>query len=100
MDIVLLIILGAVIIYQGITNYSERQKATKRENDLLNRLTERENDLLNRLMARDFTDYTIGSKNMELDPIVKSEQLMKLEEERTTLELEEMKAQQNILPVN
>jgi len=47
-------ILIGVILYLGIMNYIERQKATKRENDLLNRL-----------MAKDFREYVHGEKTLE-----------------------------------
>lgn len=47
MDLVLVIVMGAVILYQGATNYLEKK-----------RHDEKEAELLNRLMARDYTDYT------------------------------------------
>ncbi len=48
------IVLIAIILYLGIVNYTERQKATKREQDLLNRL-----------MSRDFREYVHGNKTIE-----------------------------------
>ena len=47
-------ILIGVILYIGIMNYIDRQKATKRENDLLNRL-----------MSKDFREYVHGNKTLE-----------------------------------
>lgn len=56
------IILVGVILFLGIINYVERQKATKRENDLLNRL-----------MSRDFREYVHGKTTMETkDTLLKS----------------------------
>ena len=48
------IVLIGVILYLGITNFIERQKATRRESDLLNRL-----------MSRDFREYVHGKKTIE-----------------------------------
>lgn len=48
------IVLIGIILYLGIINHIERQKATKRENDLLNRL-----------MSRDFREYVHGKKTIE-----------------------------------
>ncbi len=48
------IVLIGIILYLGIVNYTERQKATKREQDLLNRL-----------MSRDFREYVHGKKTIE-----------------------------------
>ena len=45
------IVLIGIILYLGITNYIERQKATAREEDLLNRL-----------MSRNFGEYVRGKK--------------------------------------
>ena len=47
-------ILIGIILYFGIVNFIERQKATKRENDLLNRL-----------MSRDFREYVHGKQTLE-----------------------------------
>ena len=47
-------VLMGVILYLGITNFIERQKATKREQDLLNRL-----------MSRDFREYVHGKQTIE-----------------------------------
>ena len=48
------IVLISIILYLGIVNHIERQKATKREQDLLNRL-----------MSRDFREYVHGKKTLE-----------------------------------
>ena len=48
------IVLIAVVLYLGITNYIERQKATAREEDLLNRL-----------MSRNFGEYVRGRKTLK-----------------------------------
>lgn len=48
------IVLIGIILYFGIVNHIERQKATKREQDLLNRL-----------MSRDFREYVHGNKTIE-----------------------------------
>ncbi|TET66210.1 MAG: hypothetical protein E3J56_14755 [Candidatus Aminicenantes bacterium] len=48
------IILAALIIYLGIINYIDRERATKREKDLLNRLA-----------ARDLQDYAMATKRLE-----------------------------------
>lgn len=48
------IVLIGIILYLGIINHIERQKATKREADLLNRL-----------MSRDFREYVHGNKTLE-----------------------------------
>ena len=45
------IVLIGIILYLGVTNYIERQKATAREEDLLNRL-----------MSRNFGEYVRGRK--------------------------------------
>ena len=47
-------ILIGIILYLGVVNYIERQKATKREQDLLNRI-----------MAKDFGEYVRGEKSLE-----------------------------------
>ncbi len=47
-------VLIGVILYLGIINYIERQKATAREEDLLNRL-----------MSRRFNDYVHGKKILD-----------------------------------
>ena len=47
-------ILIGVILYLGVMNYIDRQKATKRENDLLNRL-----------MARDLAQYAQAVKSLD-----------------------------------
>lgn len=49
-----LIILCALILYLGVINYIDRERATKREKDLLNRLA-----------ARDLQDYAIATKRLE-----------------------------------
>ena len=46
-------VLIGIILYLGFINYIERQKATKREEDLLNRI-----------MAKDFGEYVAGTKNI------------------------------------
>jgi len=48
------IILAGLIIYLGIMNYIDRERATKREKDLLNRLA-----------ARDLQDYAMATKRLE-----------------------------------
>ena len=48
------IVLIGIILYLGITNYIERQKATAREEDLLNRL-----------MSRNFGEYVRGRKTLK-----------------------------------
>lgn len=50
------IVLIGIILFLGIINYIERQKATKRENDLLNRL-----------MSKDFREYVHGNKTLETE---------------------------------
>ena len=50
----LIVVLVGIIIFFAVVNYIERQKATKRENDLLNRL-----------MSRDFREYVHGNKTLE-----------------------------------
>jgi len=47
-------ILIGIILYLGVVNYIERQKATKREQDLLNRI-----------MSKDFGEYVRGHKTIE-----------------------------------
>lgn len=47
-------VLIGIIVYLGVMNYIERQKASKRENDLLNRL-----------MSTDFREYAHGTKALE-----------------------------------
>ena len=47
-------VLIGIILYLGITNYIERQKATAREEDLLNRL-----------MSRNFGEYVRGRKTLK-----------------------------------
>jgi len=47
-------VLIGIILYLGVMNYIERQKATKRENDLLNRL-----------MSTNFQEYAHGVKSLE-----------------------------------
>ena len=48
------IVLIGIVLYLGITNYIERQKATAREEDLLNRL-----------MSRNFGEYVKGRKTLK-----------------------------------
>ena len=48
------IVLIGLLLYLGITNYIERQKATAREEDLLNRL-----------MSRNFGEYVRGRKTLK-----------------------------------
>jgi len=48
------IVLIGMILYLGVTNYIERQKATAREQDLLNRL-----------MSRNFGEYVRGRKTLK-----------------------------------
>lgn len=48
------IVLIGIILYLGIINYIDRQKATAREEDLLNRL-----------MSRDFGEYVHGRKTLQ-----------------------------------
>ena len=48
------IVLIGIILYFGVTNYIERQKATAREEDLLNRL-----------MSRNFGEYVRGRKTLK-----------------------------------
>ena len=82
-SIVIIIIMGGMIVYQGITNYIEKQKATKRENDLLNRI-----------MSRNFFEYAEGNVRLEEPP--KSEKLAELEEE---IKMNELKEMQDTYPV-
>ncbi len=57
------IVLCALILYLGVMNYLEKQKATDREKDLLNRLA-----------ARDLQDYTMATKRLDRGerPVVKN----------------------------
>ena len=48
------IVLIGIILYLGFINYTERQKATAREEDLLNRL-----------MSRNFGEYVRGRKTLK-----------------------------------
>ena len=48
------IVLIGIILYLGVTNYIERQKATAREEELLNRL-----------MSRNFGEYVRGRKTLK-----------------------------------
>lgn len=54
-------VLIGIILFLGIINYIERQKATKREEDLLNRI-----------MAKDFGEYVSGKK-----ALIKKDKLLK-----------------------
>ena len=47
MDLLVIIVLGAVILYQGIVNYLEKERHDKKEAEMLNRI-----------MSKDYTDYT------------------------------------------
>jgi len=49
-----IILMAALIIYLGVMNYIDRERATKREKDLLNRLA-----------ARDLQDYALATKRLE-----------------------------------
>jgi hypothetical protein len=83
MDLVTTIALGSIIVYQGITNYIEKRKSSKIEQDLLNRL-----------MSKDFGDYSVGSMNLDYKP---SKENIKLEEE---IRLQELKEERDSYPVN
>ena len=48
------IVLCTLILYLGVMNYLEKQKATDREKDLLNRLA-----------ARDLQDYAMATKRLD-----------------------------------
>jgi len=85
MDLVSVIVLASMILYQGYTNYVEKQKATKRENDLLNRL-----------MSNNFNEYTEGVKYLEIEPDHNNPKLQQLEEE---IKIAELREAQDIYPV-
>ena len=57
------IIFAALILYLGIINYIDRERAHKREKDLLNRLA-----------ARDLQDYAMATKRLDKGerPVVKN----------------------------
>jgi len=66
MNLLVVIVLGAVIIYQGITNYIERK-------DFL----AKENDLLDRVMSKDYSDYATNLKLMTEEDNVNAEDVVK-----------------------
>lgn len=77
MDLVVIIVMGAVILYQGITNYLEKQRHDKKEDDLLNRV-----------MSRDYTDYTTNqvyttNANRKQEPTLEemADRYIKMEEQ-------------------
>lgn len=56
-ETILIVVLIAVILYQGIINWIDRRDAKAREKDLLNRI-----------LAANFPEYVDGSKRLERKP--------------------------------
>lgn len=56
-EIVLIIVLISVIIYQGIINWIDRKNAYHREKDLLNRI-----------YSENFPEYVDGTKRLQRKP--------------------------------
>jgi len=56
-DIVLIIVLLAVIVYQGFINWLDRRDAKVREKDLLNRI-----------LSENFPEYVDGSQRLARKP--------------------------------
>ena len=56
-----IIILSALILYLGVMNYIDRERAHNREKDLLNRLA-----------ARDLRDYALADEKLRQGPRAKT----------------------------
>ena len=70
------IVLIGIILYLGVTNYIERQKATAREEDLLNRL-----------MSKRFSEYVHGKKVLKTkEKLLKDANAQEIMEQANRLE--------------
>lgn len=80
------IVLIGIILYLGITNYIERQKATAREEDLLNRV-----------MSRNFGEYVRGRKTLKTkDKLLKDASPQDIMDQANRIEPES----RDVLPVD
>lgn len=80
------IVLIGIILYLGIVNYIERQKATAREEDLLNRL-----------MSKNFGEYVRGRKTLKTkDKLLKDANAQDIMEQVNRIEPEN----RDVLPVD
>lgn len=67
-NIVLIIVLLAVIVYQGVINWLDRRDAKAREKDLLNRI-----------YSENFPEYVNGSQRLAAEPLTKKERIKGLD---------------------
>lgn len=84
MELGLFAIFAALLVYQTVTNYIDRERHFKEKADLLNRF-----------MARNFDEYAHDSKVLEAKPI-NSAKAVELENE---IRLQELKEAQDIYEV-
>lgn len=80
------IVLIGIILYLGVINYIERQKATAREEDLLNRL-----------MSKRFSEYVHGKKTLKTkEKLLKNSNMQDMMDQVNRIEPEN----RDVLPVS
>lgn len=84
MDLALFIVPVALLVYQTVVNYIDRERHFKEKSDLLNRL-----------MSKNFNEYANDSRILEAKPI-NSEKAIVLEQE---IRLQELKQSADVYPV-